>query len=75
MFAGRVDTQLIDVNVDPNGQVDYMKLNNVDIKQIQEVSKTSTKTYEFGLTLKERCPTRSSFNGKIGAAGSDFNQP
>ena len=75
LFAGRVDTQLIDVNVDPTGQVDYMKLNNVDIKQIQEVSKTRTKTYEFGLTLKEDLSDDLTFDAKIGAAGSDFNQP
>ncbi|MEO5493670.1 MAG: TonB-dependent receptor [Sphingomonas sp.] len=75
LFAGRVDTQLIDVNVDPNGQVDYMKLNNVDIKQIQEVSKTKTKTYEFGLTFRRQFNDSLSFDAKIGAAGSDFNQP
>ena len=75
LFAGRVDSQLIDVNVTPSGQVDYMAINNVDIKQIQEVSKTRTKTYEVGLTFKHQLSDSLTLDWKVGAAGSDFNQP
>jgi TonB-dependent receptor len=75
LFAGRVDSQIMDVNVQPSGQVDYMKLNNVDIKHIQEKSETTTKTYELALHLEQKLGDRLSFDGKVGIAGSDFNQP
>ena len=75
LFAGRVDSQLIDVNVDPNGQVDYMKINHVDMKQIEEKSHTSTSTHEIGLTFDQNFTDRFSGRLKIGHAGSKFNQP
>ncbi|WP_443749622.1 TonB-dependent receptor [Asticcacaulis solisilvae] len=75
LFAGRVDSQIMDVNVDANGQVNYMKLNNVDIKHIEEKSHTTTKTHSIALTLDQTINDRWSYNIKLGHAGSDFNQP
>jgi len=75
LFAGRVDSQILDANVDENGQVNYMKLNHVDMKHIEEKSKTRTKTHEVSLNWDQKITDRLSFNAKIGHAGSDFNQP
>lgn len=75
LFAGRVDSQIMDVNIDPNGQVDYMELNNVDIKHIQEVTKSTTKTYEIGLTFEQNIGDRLKLRARAGKAGSDYNQP
>ncbi|MEO5774327.1 MAG: TonB-dependent receptor [Sphingomicrobium sp.] len=75
LFAGRVDTQIMDVNVDENGQVDYMKLNNVDIKHIQEKSRTRTKTHEMDLIWDQKITDRFGFTARVGHAGSNFNQP
>lgn len=75
LFAGRVDSQIMDADVDPNGQVDYMKINHVDMKHIEEKSKTRTKTHEFSLNWDQKITDRLSFNAKIGHAGSNFNQP
>lgn len=75
LFAGRVDTQIMDVNVDENGQVDYMRLNNVDIKHIAEKSKTRTKTYQLGLTLNQQITDRLGLDVRLGRSGSNFNQP
>jgi TonB-dependent receptor len=75
LFAGRVDSQIMDADVDPNGQVDYMKINHVDMKHIEEKSKTRTKTHEVSLTWDQKITDRLSFNAKVGHAGSDFNQP
>ncbi|MBC2667630.1 TonB-dependent receptor [Novosphingobium piscinae] len=75
LFAGRVDSQIMEVNVLPTGQVDYMKLNNVDIKHIQERTKSTTRTYELALHLEQTLTDRLSFDGKVGFAGSDYNQP
>ena len=75
LFAGRVDSQIMDADVDPNGQVDYMKINHVDMKHIEEKSKTRTKTHEISLNWDQKITDRLSFNAKVGHAGSDFNQP
>ena len=75
LFAGRVDTQIMDVHVDPNGQVDYMKLNNVDIKHIQELSKTRTDTHEIDLVWDQKITDRLGFTYRVGHAGSKFDQP
>ncbi len=75
LFAGRVDSQIMDADVDPTGQVDYMKINNVDIKHIEEKSVTSTKTYQMGLTLDENVNDKFGYNFKAGYSGSDFQQP
>lgn len=75
LFAGRVDSQLIDVNVDPNGQVNYMKINHVDMKQIEEKSHTTTSTHEVGLTFDQNFTDNFSGRLKVGHAGSKFNQP
>lgn len=75
LFAGRVDSQIMDVHVDPNGQVDYMKLNNVDIKHIEEASKTRTTTHEVDLVWDQKITDRIGFTGRLGHAGSKFNQP
>ena len=75
LFAGRVDTQIMDVHVDPNGQVDYMKLNNVDIKHIQEKAHTTTDTHEIDLVWDQKITDRIGFTGRLGHAGSKFNQP
>ena len=75
LFAGRVDSQIMDADVDENGQVDYMKINHVDIKHIEEKSKTRTKTHEVSLNWDQKITDRLSFNAKVGHAGSDFKQP
>ncbi len=75
LFAGRVDSQIMDVHVQDTGQVDYMKINNVDIKHIEEKSQTTTKTHQIGLTLDHRFNDRFSVNAKVGHSGSDFKQP
>lgn len=75
LFAGRVDTQIMDVHVDENGQVDYMKLNNVDIKHIQEKSRTRTDTHEIDLVWDQKITDRFGFNARFGHAGSKFDQP
>jgi TonB-dependent receptor len=75
LFAGRVDTQIMDVHVDENGQVDYMKLNNVDIKHIQEKSHTRTNTHEIDLVWDQKITDRIGFTTRLGHAGSKFNQP
>lgn len=75
LFAGRVDTQIMDVNVDENGQVDYMKLNNVDIKHIQEKSRTITGTHEVDLIWEQKLGDALGFTARVGHAGSNFKQP
>lgn len=75
LFAGRVDAQIMDVNVDANGQVDYMKLNHVDIKHIEEKSVTTTKTHSIGLVWEHNFSDTLSGNLKFGQAGSEFDQP
>jgi TonB-dependent receptor len=75
LFAGRVDAQIMDAHVLPSGQVDYMKINNVDIKHIQEKSQTTTETHQIGLNLEHTFNDRLSGNVKIGHSGSDFQQP
>ncbi|MBW8814016.1 MAG: TonB-dependent receptor [Caulobacterales bacterium] len=75
LFAGRVDSQILDVDVDPNGQVDYMKLNHVDIKHIEEGSKTRTNTHEIGLTFDQKFGDKWDVTLKLGHAGSTFKQP
>lgn len=75
LFAGRVDTQIMDVNVDENGQVDYMRLNNVDIKHIQEISKTTTDTHQLGLVWEQKLTDRLGFIGRVAQSGSNFKQP
>jgi len=75
LFAGRVDSQIMDVHVQDTGQVDYMKINNVDIKHIEEKSQTTTKTHQIGLTFDHRFNDRLSVNAKVGHSGSDFKQP
>jgi TonB-dependent receptor len=75
LFAGRVDSQIMDVNVDANGQVNYMKLNHVDVKHIEETSKTTTKTHSVSLVWEHKFSDSISGNLKYGHAGSDFDQP
>ncbi len=75
LFAGRVDSQLMDVDVDSNGQVDYMKINNVDIKHIEEKSVTTTKTYQLGFNVDQKLSDKFSYNFKAGYSGSDYQQP
>jgi TonB-dependent receptor len=75
LFAGRVDSQILDVDVDPTGQVDYMKLNHVDIKHIQEEAKTRTETHEIGLTFDQKLGEKWEVVAKVGHAGSRFRQP
>ncbi|HVZ30325.1 MAG TPA: TonB-dependent receptor [Asticcacaulis sp.] len=75
LFAGRVDSQIMDVDVDANGQVDYMKLNHVDIKHIEETSQTTTKTHSINLVWEHKFSDTLSGNLKYGHAGSEFDQP
>jgi iron complex outermembrane receptor protein len=75
LFAGRVDAQIMDAHVLPSGQVDYMKINNVDIKHIEEKSETTTETHQIGLNIEHTFNDRLSGNVKIGHSGSDFQQP
>ncbi len=75
LFAGRVDAQIMDVHVLPTGQVDYMKINNVDIKHIEEKSQTTTETHQIGLNVEHTFNDKLSGNVKVGHSGSDFTQP
>jgi TonB-dependent receptor len=75
LFDGRPDTSIMDVDVQSTGQVDYMKLNNVDIKHIEEQSVTTTKTYQLDLDLDQKLNDKWSYNVKFGYAGSDYRQP
>lgn len=75
LFDGRPDTSIMDVDVQPTGQVDYMKLNNVDIKHIEEKSATTTKTYQLDLNLDQALNDKWGYNLKFGYAGSDYQQP
>ena len=75
LFAGRVDSQIMDVNVDENGQVDYMRLNTVDIKHIQEKTRTRTKTHQIGLNIDHEFSDTFRANVLLGHAGSNYDQP
>lgn len=75
LFAGRVDSQIMDVHVLPTGQVDYMKLNNVDIKHIAQQTHTTTKTYSLSAHLEQKLSDRLELDVRAGLAGSDYNQP
>jgi iron complex outermembrane recepter protein len=74
-FAGRVNSQIQDVHIRPTGQVDYMLLDNVDIKHIQSINESRTETYLAGLTLQHEFSdtARGSFN--VSKTGSDFDEP
>ncbi len=74
-FAGRVNSQIQDVHVRDTGQVDYMLLDNVDIKHVQSINESITKTHLVGLTVAtEFTPTvRGTFNAS--KTGSDFDEP
>lgn len=75
LFDGRPDTSIMDVDVRPTGQVDYMRLNNVDIKHIEEKSITTTKTYQLDLNLDQKLSDKWAYNIRLGYAGSDYQQP
>ncbi|MFM6831518.1 MAG: TonB-dependent receptor [Novosphingobium sp.] len=75
LFAGRVDSQIMDVHVLPSGQVDYMKLNNVDIKHIQQKTHTITKTYSASMHLEHKFSDTLELDLRGGIAGSDYAQP
>lgn len=75
LFAGRVDSQIMDVHVAPTGQVDYMQLNGVDIKHIQQKTLTTTKTYQIGPHLEQKLGDRFTLDVRAGLAGSDYDQP
>lgn len=75
LFAGRVDSQIMDVNVLPTGQVDYMRLNHVDIKHVEEKAETTTKNYVVGLNLEHEFNDQLSGNFKTGVSNSTFDQP
>ncbi|MEO6078939.1 MAG: TonB-dependent receptor [Steroidobacteraceae bacterium] len=87
LFAGRVDSQIMDVHIVPTGvdpslvgrygagQVDYMRLNNVDVKHIQERTVSTTKTHQIGLRLEQDFTDRLSGEFKVGHSGSAYDQP
>jgi iron complex outermembrane receptor protein len=74
-FAGRVNSQIQDVHIRDSGQVDYMLLDNVDIKHIQSINESTTETFLVGLTLEKELSeaTRLTFNAS--KTGSDFDEP
>jgi iron complex outermembrane recepter protein len=75
LFAGRVDSQIMDANVTSSGQVDYMKLNHVDIKHVAEASHTTTKNYMIGFNVDHNFSDKLSGNFKAGISASKFEQP
>ena len=75
LFAGRVDTSIMDVNVDGNGQVNYMRLNNVDIKHISNASETTTKNLQIGFNVEQKFSDKLSGDLRIGRSQSDYQQP
>lgn len=75
LFAGRVDSQIMDVNVTSSGQVDYMKLNHVDIKHIAEYAETTTTTYMLGLHGEHTFSDKLRGDFRIAQSRSEFDQP
>jgi TonB-dependent receptor len=74
-FAGRVNSQIQDVHVRDSGQVDYMLLDNVDIKHIQSINESTTETFLAGLTLKQSFGDGVRGNFNVSKTGSDFDEP
>jgi TonB-dependent receptor len=74
-FAGRVNSQIQDVHIRDSGQVDYMLLDNEDIKHIQSINQSTTETFLAGLTLQHAFTdsVRGTFN--VSKTGSDFDEP
>lgn len=74
-FAGRVNSQIQDVSILPTGQVDYMLLDNVDIKHIQSINESTTETYLAGITLKQEFSDKARGTFNVSKTGSDFDEP
>ena len=74
-FAGRVNSQIQDVHIRDTGQVDYMLLDNEDIKHIQSINESTTETYLAGLTLKHEFSDKASMDFNASKTGSDFDEP
>ncbi len=74
-FAGRVNSQIEDVHIRDTGQVDYMLLDNEDIKHIQSINESTTDTYLAGLTLKHEFSDRASMDFNASKTGSNFDEP
>jgi iron complex outermembrane recepter protein len=74
-FAGRVNSQIQDVHIRDSGQVDYMLLDNVDIKHIQSINESTTETFLVGLTLEKAITENSRLTFNASKTGSDFDEP
>jgi TonB-dependent receptor len=74
-FAGRVNSQIQDVNIRDTGQVDYMLLDNVDVKHIQSVNESTTETFLAGLTVKHEFSDAARVSFNASKTGSDFDEP
>jgi iron complex outermembrane receptor protein len=74
-FAGRVNSQIQDVHIRDTGQVDYMLLDNVDIKHIQSINESTTETFLVGLTLEQKISDRARLTFNASKTGSDFDEP
>lgn len=74
-FAGRVNSQIEDVHVRDTGQVDYMLLDNEDIKHISSINESTTKTFLVGLTLEQKITDKSRLTFNASKTGSKFDEP
>ena len=74
-FAGRVNSQIQDVHIRDTGQVDYMLLDNEDIKHISSINESTTETFLAGLTLEQKITDKSRFTFNASKTGSDFDEP
>ncbi|MEO8018719.1 MAG: TonB-dependent receptor [Pseudomonadota bacterium] len=74
-FAGRVNSQIQDVHIRDTGQVDYMRLDNEDIKHIQSINESTTETYLAGLTIEHAFTDDARVKFNAAKTGSDFDEP
>jgi TonB-dependent receptor len=74
-FAGRVNSQIQDVHIRDSGQVDYMLLDNEDIKHIQSINESTTETYLAGLTIEHSFTDKARISFNASKTGSDFDEP
>jgi TonB-dependent receptor len=74
-FAGRVNSQIQDVHIRDTGQVDYMLLDNEDIKHIQSINESTTETYLAGLTIEHEFNEKARMSFNASQTGSEFDEP
>ncbi|MBC8024967.1 MAG: TonB-dependent receptor [Steroidobacteraceae bacterium] len=74
-FAGRVNSQIQEVEIGDSGQVDFMRLDNVDIKHIQSINESTTETFLAGLTVAHAFTDDARVKFNVSKTGSDFDEP